>query len=151
MKNMLQTILIILVLVAIGVTWWQFGGTVLAIILGTIGLTALLAMAFVLGGRWTFKAIETGAKIAVQSNAVNDQHDALKTKALAELVGQAFKLVRANQRSSGAAGFPALPMLDVNGPGGKPLLTDGTLDANFTIEGLDDEDEQDHADVNTNM
>jgi len=144
MKNMLQTILIILVLAAIGMTWWQFGGTVLAIILGTIGLTALLAIAFILGGRWTFKAIETGARIAIQSSAVNDQHDTLKTKALAELVGQAFKLVRANQRSSGVAGFPALPVLDVNVPG-KPLLTDGTQDANFTIEGLDDEDEEDHS------
>ena len=61
MKSTLQAILIILVLAAIGVTWWQFGGTVLAIILGTIGLTALLAIAFLLGGRWTFKAIETGA------------------------------------------------------------------------------------------
>jgi len=67
-------------------------------------------------------------------------------KALAELVGQAFKLVRANQRSSGAAGFPALPVMDVNVPG-KPLLTDGTLDADFTIAGLDDEDEQ----PNTNI
>ena len=75
MKSTLQTILIMLVLAAIGVTWWQFGGTVLAIILGTIGLTALLAIAFLLGGRWTFKAIETGARIAVQSSAVNDQHD----------------------------------------------------------------------------
>jgi hypothetical protein len=150
MKSTLQIVLIILVLAAIGVTWWQFGGTVLAIILGTIGLTALLAIAFLLGGRWTFKAIETGAKIAVQSSAVNDQHDALKTKALAELVGQAFKLVRANQRSSGAAGYPALPMLDVTVPD-KPLLTDGTLDANFTIEGLDDEDQGDHSDINTNM
>ena len=150
MKSTLQAILIILVLAAIGVTWWQFGGTVLAIILGTIGLTALLAIAFLLGGRWTFKAIETGAKIAVQSSAVNDQHDALKTKALAELVGQAFKLVRANQRTSAAAGYPALPMLDVNVTG-KPLLTDGTLDANFTIEGLDDEDQEGHSDINTNM
>jgi hypothetical protein len=117
MKGTLQMILIILVLAAIGVTWWQFGGTVLAIILGTIGLTTLLAVAFLLGGRWTFKAIETGAKIAVQSSAVNDQHDALKTKALAELVGQAFKLVRAHQRSPGAVGFPALPMMNVNVPG----------------------------------
>jgi hypothetical protein len=140
MKSTLQTILIILVLAAIGVTWWQFGGTVLAIILGTIGLTALLAITFLLGGRWTFKAIETGAKIAIQSSAVNDQHDAIKTKALAELVGQAFKLVRTNQRSPGAAGFPALPVMDVNVPG-KPLLSDGTLDADFTIAGLDDEDE----------
>jgi hypothetical protein len=65
-------------------------------------------------------------------------------------VGQAFKLVRANQRSSGAAGYPALPMLDVTVPD-KPLLTDGTLDANFTIEGLDDEDQGDHSDINTNM
>ena len=149
MKNTLQLVLIILVLAAIGVTWWQFGGTVLAIILGTIGLTTLLAMAFILGGRWTFKAIEAGAKIAVQSSAVNDQHDALKTKALAELVGQAFKLVRANQRSSGA-GFPALPVLDVKVPG-KPLLTDGTLDANFTIEGLDDEDEEQHPNIDTTI
>ena len=150
MKNTLQTILIMLVLVAIGVTWWQFGGTVLAIILGTIGLTALLAIAFLLGGRWTFKAIETGAKIAVQSSAVNDQHDALKTKALAELVGQAFKLVRANQRSSGTAGFPALPVMDVNVPG-KPLLPDGTLDADFTIAGLDDEEEEQHPNVDNNI
>jgi hypothetical protein len=150
MKGTLQMILIILVLAAIGVTWWQFGGTVLAIILGTIGLTTLLAIAFLLGGRRTFKAIETGAKIAVQSSAVNDQHDALKTKALAELVGQAFKLVRANQRSPGAAGFPALPMMNVNVPG-KPLLTDGTLEANFTIEGLDDEEEEQHPNVDTNM
>ena len=146
MKNTWQIILIILVLAVIGVIWWQFGGTVLAIILGTIGLTALLAIAFILGGRWTFKAIETGAKIAVQSSAVNDQHDALKTKALAELVGQAFKLVRANQRTSGAAGFPALPVMDVNVPG-QPLLTDGTLDADFTIAGLDDEDEQSNTNI----
>ena len=146
MKNTLQIILIILVLAAIGVTWWQFGSTVLAIILGTIGLTALLAIAFLLGGRWTFKAIETGARIAVQSSAVNDQHDALKTKALAELVGQAFKLVRANQRTSGAVGFPALPVMDVNVPG-KPLLPDGTLDADFTIAGLDDEDAQPNVNI----
>jgi hypothetical protein len=141
MKGTMQKILIILVLVAIGVTWWQFGGTVLAIILGTIGLTTLLAIAFILGGRWTFKAIETGARIAIQSSAVNDQHDALKTKALAELVGQAFKLVRANQRLPGAVGFPALPVMDVKVPD-KPLLSDGTLDADFTIAGLDDEEKQ---------
>jgi hypothetical protein len=148
MKGTMQTILIMLVLTAIGVTWWQFGGAVLAIILGTIGLTALLAIAFILGGRWTVKAIETGARIAVQSSAVNDQHDALKTKALADQFGQAFKLVRANQRSSMTTDFPALPVMDVKAPD-KPLLSDGTLDADFTIAGLDDEDEEQHPNANT--
>ena len=135
MKEIIQKVIIILVVAAIGVTWWQFGGTVLALVLGTIFLTSLLALAFFLGGRWTYKAMQDGARLAIQSSALNDQHDALKTKALAELVGQAFKLVKANQGTPASVGFPALPVIE----GGKPLLAEGTLDADFTIAGLDDE------------
>ena len=83
--------------------------------------------------------MQDGARLAIQSSALNDQHDVLKTKALAELVGQAFKLVKANQGTPASASFPALPVIE----GGKTLLSDGTLDADFTIAGLDDEQTSD--------
>ncbi len=135
MKQVISTFIIIFILAGIALGVWYAGGMALAIILGVLGLSAIILVAFTLGSRWSHKMIQEGARIAISSGAVNDQHDALKTKALAELVGHALKQFK---HSAPPTGFPAMPSLPPI-PDHRLMLTDYS-EANFTIAGLEEED-----------
>jgi len=135
MKHVISTFIIIFILTGIALGVWYAGGVVLAIILGVLGLSAIMLAAFTLGSRWSRKMIQEGAQIAISSGAVNDQHDALKTKALAELVGHALKQFKHNAPPAGFPAMPSLPPIPDH-----PLMLTDYSEANFTIAGLDEED-----------
>ena len=135
MKHVISTFFIIFFLTGIALGIWYAGGLVLAIILGVLGLSTIVLVAFTLGSRWSRKMIQEGARIAISSGAVNDQHDALKTKALAELVGHALKQFKHNTPPTGFPAMPSLPPIP-----DQPLMLTDYSEANFTIAGLDDED-----------
>ena len=104
-------------------TLWYFGGYALLVGLGAIGLTVVIFMSFALGVKWSHKLMVTGAELAINSQAKNDEYDAVKIKALSELTREAIK---AKQEALPApqAGYPALPPFNA-------------IDGTFTIAGLD--------------
>lgn len=122
-----------LVILGVAAAWWHFGGTVVAVTLGVLTLTGLIFVAFTLGSLWTYKSIQAGANMAIQSSAVNDRYDAVKTKALADLVGEALKVSQKQKRT--AIPPTALPLFEVEDQPNQPLLPAFS----FPIDGLDDE------------
>lgn len=114
----LTTILAVLYLI--------IGGMGLAIALGTIGLTAIIMTVFSLGIWYAHKSIQLGAKLAIEAQNVNDQWDSVKMKSLSSFGSEIFKLAK----SQGVdIGFP-------------PMLESDTIDASFTIQGIDEDMDQ---------
>lgn len=103
---------------------WYFGGYALLVGLGAIGLTAVIFASFAFGVKWSHKLMTDGARLAIDSQAKNDEYDAVKIKALSELTREAIK---AKQEALPApqVGYPALPPFN-------------TIDGTFTIAGLDE-------------
>lgn len=142
MRDTIQKILLYLILVGTAAAWWQFGGAVLAISLGVIGLTALIFIAFTLGSLWTHKSMQTGANLVIQSTSKNDEHDAIKMRALAEVLNQALKFSHTQQQKLQTSHqYPPLPVIDANSQDDwLPMLPTRTrLTENFPIEGLVDD------------
>lgn len=128
---MKQIILVVLTLSIVTATLFYLGGYMLLIGLGAMALTALLVLAFAIGSSWTRKLINDGARIAIESTSKNDQYDAVKIQALANLTREAIKAKQ--EALPNNAGYPALPM-------GDTMPQFDTIDANFTITGLESED-----------
>lgn len=105
---------------------WYFGGYALLVGLGAIGLTAVIFASFALGVKWSHKLMVTGAKLAINSQAKNDEYDAIKIKALSELTREAIKAKREELPAS--QGYPALPPFNA-------------IDGTFTIAGLEETEE----------
>ncbi|MCQ3976152.1 MAG: hypothetical protein DPW09_22215 [Anaerolineae bacterium] len=141
MKKMLQLFVVIFILTGIALGAWYAGGIALAVTLGVLGLTGLIAIAFLLGSHWTYRLLREGSRIAIDSLTVSEQADAIKTKALTNLVTETVKQFK----PSGAAAsetpkFPAvMPLLP--GPTDQPpLLPDYVGPIGFTIAGLDEDE-----------
>lgn len=144
MRRIWQLFTVIFILTGIAVGIWYGGGIALAVVLGVLGLTGLIALSFLLGSHWTYRLLREGARIAIDSQTITEQSDALKTKALANLVTQTVKQFNPN----GAAGpettrFPAVTPL-LPGPasleGHPPQLLDYVPHTGFMIAGLDEDE-----------
>lgn len=115
---------LILVNLLMGLLWYAFGGLVLAVILVTLILVALLIATFALGSWWSSKLMERGARIALQAQTSDDRRDSLQINALTGLVKETLR-IRSNQNNG--LSYPSLP------------FGEETVDASFTIAGLEDE------------
>jgi len=124
---MKQVIILMLLVAALSGGLLYAGGTVLAIGLGVLTLTTIILVAFALGGWWTARTMRLGAKLATEAASRNDQHDAVKIKALAQLTREAIKAK--NQALPTEARYPALPPLPFE-----------SVEGTFTIAGLDEEE-----------
>jgi hypothetical protein len=151
MKKILQLFIVIFILTGIALGIWYGGGIALAIALSVLGLTGLIAISFLLGSHWTYRLLRAGARIAIDSNTVSEQADALKMKALANLVTQTVKQFNPNgAAASETPRFPAItPLLPDSASLGSPppQLPGYVAHADFTIAGLD-EDEPDNNEQN---
>jgi len=78
------------------------GGTVLAIALSVTSMVVLIIGVFSLGIWYAHQSIQLGAKLALDSQRVNDQWDAIKTKGLTQFGGEMIKLAK----SQSSADFP---------------------------------------------
>ncbi len=120
--------LVIVAVTLIGLAY--IGGMAFFVGLGAVALTALILVA--VGAWWNRRAMLDGAQLAINSASKNDEHDASKIKALADLTREAIKA--RNQATASAptapavGGFPALPPF-----GGEVVET------SFTIAGLEEE------------
>ncbi len=150
MKKMLQLFVIIFILTSIALGAWYAGGIALAVTLGVLGLTGLIAIAFLLGSHWTYRLLREGSRIAIDSLTVSEQADAVKTKALAHLVTEAARQFKpGGAATSETPKFPAVTPLLPPGPTDQPpLLPDYVGPIGFTIAGLD-EDELEQTDDKT--
>ena len=109
--------------------YFTIGGLALAILLGTVTLTALICGVFTLGIWYAHKSIQLGARLAIEAQNNNDRWDAEKMANLSRFGNEVLKLHRTQAADSS---FP--PLLEMgNGE---------TLDAAFTIQGIDEESEQ---------
>ena len=126
MKQALVTVFIIIVCL-IGL-WLVIGSTGVAIGLGVITLTIIVFAAFALGSLWTGKTLKDGVRLANERAIANDQYDAVKIKATADLIREVIKMK--GESLSPPSGFPALPF-------SRPEPVEGS----FTIAGLEEIDE----------
>ena len=142
MKKIWQLFVVIFILTGIALGTWYAGGVALAVALGVLGLTGLIAISFLLGSHWTYRLLREGARIAIDSQAVSEQADAVKTKALANLVTETIKQFKPNgAAASEAPKFPAVTPLLPPGPTDQPpLLPDYVGPIGFTIAGLDEDE-----------
>ena len=90
------------------------------------GLTSVIFLSFALGVKWAHKLMTDGAKLAIESASKNDEYDAVKVKALAELTREAIK-AKHETLPAPQTGYPALPPINA-------------IDGTFTIAGLENED-----------
>lgn len=131
---MKRNIILVLLLVGVITGLVYVGGTVLAIGLSTIALTALIAVSFAVGARWAQHLITSGLEASARNASVTAQHEAVKVRATVELIREILKTAKTEQGQLPApTGYPALP-----------LLSPPTGEDNFKIIGLDD-DERDLA------
>lgn len=152
MKKIWQLFVVIFILTGIALGTWYAGGVALAVALGVLGLTGLIAISFLLGSHWTYRLLREGARIAIDSQAVSEQADAVKTKALANLVTQTVKQFNSNGTTpTETPRFPTVTPL-LPGPTDQPygLLPDYAGPMGFTIAGLSSEDESEQADDQAN-
>jgi hypothetical protein len=141
MKKMLQLFVIIFILTGIALGAWYAGGVALAVILGVLGLTGLIAIAFLLGSHWTYRLLREGARIAIDSLTVSEQADAIKTKALTNLVTETVKQFKPGGAAiSETPKFPAVTPLLPGPTDQPPLLPDYVGPIGFTIAGLDEDE-----------
>ena len=110
--------------VLIGLAWYAFGGLALAVMLAAMLLVTLLLAAFGLGSWWSGWLMERGASIALKAQSGDNRRDRVQINALTGLVKETLKI--RNGLSNGAH-YPALP------------FGEETVEANFTIAGLDEE------------
>jgi len=140
MAKTAQKIVLYLVIVGTAVAWWQFGGAVLAVTLAGVALTALIFAAFALGSIWTHKSMQTAANLIIQSTTKNDEHDAMKMRALADVLNQALKF---SQRQHQSPSYPPLTVIDAPDPARQQQMLPSQANAafRFPIDGLvNDED-----------
>lgn len=104
------------------ILYFAIGSEILAIGLGTIGMIAIMVSVFSLGIWYAHKSIQLGAKLAIEAQNNNDKWDAVKAKSLAQFGGEILKLKGQNTNN----GYPLLES------------DNDTLDASFTIQGIDD-------------
>jgi hypothetical protein len=125
---MRQAILVMFLVSVLLAALWYFGGY--ALLAGLIAITLVIVIfgAFALGASWSRKLMGDGARLAIESSSRNDQFDAVKIKALAELTREAIKAK--NEALPAPGGFPALPPFNYG---------QNTIDGAFTIAGLDEE------------
>ena len=141
MKKMLQLFVVIFILAGIALGAWYAGGVALAVTLGVLGLTGLIAIAFLLGSHWTYRLLREGARIAIDSLTVSEQADAAKTKALANLMTEAARQFKAGgAAASETPKFPAVTSLLPGPTDQTPLLPDYVGPIDFTIAGLDEDE-----------
>ena len=122
---MKQQILTLFVLTLIFVTMFYFGGYVLMVGLGVIGLTTIIFISFAMGAKVSRLLMTEGARLAIESTSRNDEHDAAKIKALSDLTREAMKAKNSAWQTNDT--YPALSPFN-------------TVDGTFTIAGLEDEE-----------
>ena len=142
MKKILQLFVVIFILTSIALGTWYVGGVTLAVTLGVLGLTGLIAISFLLGSHWTYRLLREGARIAIDSHTVSEHADAAKTKALANLVTQTLKQLKpGGVAASETSKFPAVrPLLPERTGQPSGLLSDYVGPMSFTIAGLDEDE-----------
>lgn len=146
MKKILQIFVVIFILTGVALGAWYAGGVTLAVILGVLGLTGLMAISFLLGSHWTYRLLREGARLAIDSRAGGEQAEAVQTKALANLMTETVK----HFKPSGTAAmeppkYPAISPLLPASTSRPPLLSDSVGPPfGFTIAGLDDDEPADN-------
>lgn len=102
------------------ILYLTIGGTILLISLATIGLTTVVLTIFSLGIWYAHSSIQLGAKIATEAVNNNDRWDSAKMQSLAAFSKEIFKIKGEHTDN------------------GYPLLEGDTMDASFTIQGIDE-------------
>jgi len=114
--------------------WLMIGSTGVAIGLAVITLTSIVFAAFALGSWWTRQTLMDGAQLANERATATDQYDAIKMKAITDLIREIIKLKSENL--SPPHEFPALPLSKYQ-----------AVEGSFTIAGLDEIDDLDETAV----
>lgn len=109
-KNIAGVVFCIFVLVALFASFFYFGGPVLLIILGGLTLIVSHLGAYLMGEKRSEKRaerlIKTGAGIVTSAVSRNDQYDAVKIKAMSNLLQEAVKANGSRLPLLGAGGAP---------------------------------------------
>ena len=111
------------------VIWITYGGAVVTIILVTLAITTLLISAFGVGSWWSTRLIQQGATIALQAQTSDDRRDMVQINAITSLVKETLKIRQA---------IPAQETYPLLGFDAQPLGSADTIDADFTIAGLEE-------------
>jgi hypothetical protein len=129
-STMKQTIILVLLLISVIAGLFYVGGTVLAIGLSAIALTALISLSFAMGARWAQHLINEGLAASARNTAATAQHEAAKVKATVELIREILRTAKTEQGQLHApTGYPALPPISLPADEGS-----------FRIVGLDETD-----------
>lgn len=132
LKDLIIVLTIFLVVLAglTGLLVWLVGLTGLIIGISVIAVVLVVFGAFAAGSYWTKASMESGAKLAIESNNNNDANDAKKIDSLAGLLKEAIKAQGEYRK-----GLPMLPQ--ANGYPALPPFSEGSF---IEIEGLESEE-----------